>query len=270
VSDESRKATFDRLLDAARSTGRITNSSPLERMWSEHPAVRDHLETIVRELGQGAVPSAATRLDIAYDDLVEDNQLLDYVVRAICLERDCDYLTALEQLWSWHELHNGQDKTLRAIIEESSPISFGQLRRDVVELERSAGAADGAMILSADLTPQPSGETNEHGQVILAEGADRARLLTDSYELERAFLAARDLSPTRYAHREAFEAEYRLHVEAGVDLVATLQLDQHNAEVGRQQARKQTAQQRREQGKREERARRREAAEAVRKNLEKL
>ena len=47
--------------------------------------------------------------EIRYDDLLADKQTLDYVVRAVCLERDCDYLTALEDLQGWRDQCEGED-----------------------------------------------------------------------------------------------------------------------------------------------------------------
>jgi hypothetical protein len=269
-----RDADFARMLDRAERAGRLDQDActRLAEFWAEKPAARDSLTQIVRDLAERNDPAKAVGLDeISYDDVLADKRTLDYVARAICLERDCDYLTALEDLQGWREQCEGTDVTLRAVIEDtSSPLELRQLCNVVMELELSETSREQAIVLSADVPSSPSGETNEHGQVKLASDVDRARLLTDPYEIEAAFLAARELSPTLYADRETFELEYRSYVEAGLDLVATIQLQRHRAELGRQQVRSTTAQQRYEQSERARRAQRREAAEAVQKNLDKL
>lgn len=46
----------------------------------------------------------------------------------------------------------------------------------------------------------------------------------DSYTIERAWLRARELNPAygEEGGRETFDADYRQHIEAGIDLIATL------------------------------------------------
>ena len=87
-------------------------------------------------------------------------------------------------------------------------------RRDeeLVTLEQEAFAA------------LPEQRVDGLGNVLLDQAADHGLLLTDAGEFERRLARGRRLDNGRYAGpkgREAFAADDRLHIESGIDLLAT-------------------------------------------------
>jgi hypothetical protein len=277
--------TFDRAFDDAVAAGHeIEETRALHRsIWVNNPNKREELSRYLQgdtETWFGDRPVRSGRqdsrlADVTYEELVADSALLDRVVRAICLERDCDYVTALDELERWHDqadlTGDSEDVAFDKVL-DCSPLSLDRLQTDVMALERDDDEQHEAIALSRDVTPAPEGEVTEHGQVKLADHVDRARLLTDSYEFECAYLEVRELS--HYADgdegRREFEADYRAHVEAGLDLVGTLQLARHRDEAAHKEGRASAAQAAREGHEREKRARRRRASEEIRAKLEEL
>lgn len=182
---------------------------------------------------------------MTYADLVasENRTLLDQVVRAVATECDLDYLEALEQLQDWHD--SGGTQTLGQMLNH---LEVDAVFRDVIameERETPPPAPEVEMLDSSDPERQVSIEaTDELGRVVLADGVDRARLLTDPYTIERAWLRAQELDDRgAYAGgadrlgdgltgRERFEVHYREHIEEGADLVASLEAAHRHATAG--------------------------------------
>jgi hypothetical protein len=179
--------------------------------------------------------------EMSFDQLLEDRGLFDRVARALCLARDCSYLEALDWLHEWAGRAAGRvpkgEVTIFDLLGDSASgaVGFDGVARDVIRMEREeAGAkADRSLeTITLDSTDPKAGElqvapdeVDGAGKVQLPESSDRAFLLTDDYTRERAWLRAKELS-TAYSKeggREKFEADYREHIEAGVDFVATLE-----------------------------------------------
>jgi hypothetical protein len=214
--------------------------------------------------------SQSLTLDLTHEQLIAQPRAHDWVLRAICLEHDCDYLAAMTRLEEWSNdarLDNGgKPVELSRVISDYSPIAITQFNQDVLTLEWAT-----EKVLSLDraanpeATPAPEGEVDESGTVLLDNDVDRARLLTDPYELERAYLTACDLDPSFQGTdgRQRFEQAYRSHVEAGKDYVATLQREQHRREIHLARSQAEARQQRWEENERRERARKHAAREQI-------
>jgi hypothetical protein len=108
-------------------------------------------------------------LDLTDDQLIAQPHLHDLVLRAICLEHDCDYLAAMTRLEEWSNdacLDNGgKPVELRRVISDYSLIALTQFNQDVLTLE---GATE--KILSLDLSSSspelscPAGAWNGAGR----------------------------------------------------------------------------------------------------------
>lgn len=202
-----------------------------------------------RELHGGPGPSARepTRREqiaaVTYSELLADHALFDRVVRAVSLARDLDYLEALEDVRDSARNIDG-DPTLEQIFEKGL-VDLDDVCRDIVKMEAREIAAEPEVELldSSDPDRQVSIEaTDEIGRVLLADDVDRAKLLTDPYTIERAWLKVQDLDDRGAYSRSAvdgdgldgrqrFEREYRAHIEDGVDLVASLEAARRQEEI---------------------------------------
>lgn len=193
----------------------------------------------LRELHRcsGAASREPTRREqiasLTFDELLADRFLLDRMTRAVSLARDLDYMEALEELRSWSP---GGTSTVAAVF-DIAPISLDDVCSDVVKMEAAEIVPEAEELLdSSDPERRVSIEaTDEIGRIILADGVDRAFLLTDTYTIERAWLKARDLDERGVYRsenlgdgltgRERFEQHYREHIEDGADLVASLEAE---------------------------------------------
>lgn len=210
-------------------------------------------------------------LDIEYEKLVEDRPLFDRVVRAISMDRDFDYLQALE--WLDNQFSRRLDhepSSLRAVIEDSA-VSLNTFSRDVAEIAERDDKREAALEDADGVGPAPEGEVLPNGQIMLADDADKARLLVDPVEHERAYLAACELEDAYKGEegRKQFDADFRQHVEAGLDLVAMLRVSDREAELAARRRAEEDKQRRWEATERKKRAelhRRLDAVEAAIKN----
>jgi hypothetical protein len=209
--------------------------------------VSPELGVWLRELkgsGPGAAREPSRREQIAamtYDELLADRFLLDRLTRAVGLACDLDYLEALEKFRGWSE---GGNPTVGQIFAKS-PADLDDVCRDIVKMEaREVVQGPQVELLdSSDPDRQVSiGATDELGRILLPDEVDRARLLTDAYAIERAWLKVQDLDHRgAYARgvvdsagldgRQRFEREYRAHIEDGVDLVASLEATHRKEQV---------------------------------------
>jgi hypothetical protein len=211
-----------------------------------------------------AVASTPSPLELTYSELVENRPLFDRVARAVSIELDVEYVRALEELDRWHSAGGPRDSgevTLATAL-EVAPVSADALSRDVKRLELADLEQEEAV--AADR----AGETvdavvDDLGQVRFSDEVDRARLLTDPYELAKAYLEACDLDDAYRGEegRHEFERDFRTQVEAGVDYIATLRHRQEEEERKGERARAQRVRAHQEERERRERARRRQDGE---------
>lgn len=221
IGFEAANAALDRWKE------RRANLSPAMGVW-------------LRELhANDETPREPTRREqiaaLTYDELLADRPLLDRLVRAVGLNCDLDYIEALEEIQSWND---GGNPTVGRLLQRGQ-VDDDVLCRDVIAMEERETVdpePEVALLDSSDPERQVSIEAaDEMGRIYLADGVDRAHLLTDAYTVEHAWLKTKDLDDRGvYAGdgdrlgdgltgRERFERDYRAHIEEGVDLVASLE-----------------------------------------------
>jgi hypothetical protein len=177
--------------------------------------------------------------EVRLNGLLEDRALLDRVTRALCLACDCDSVESFERLDEWADLAAGRipkgEVTVFELLGDAGPANFNVIANDVLLMEREDAAAkadQGPDVITLDSTDPKIGqlevapdEVDAAGKVPLPEDSDRAHLLTDAYSSERAWLRAKELSSAYNDEggREAFERDYRQHIEAGADFLACLE-----------------------------------------------
>jgi hypothetical protein len=193
---------------------------------------------------------------------------LDRCVRGVCLSMNCDYLTGLRWLEEWAESaaesHGGKVRaehmSLAAVVGES-PIRLSRFEADVLGMEGDTEKVEEAITLAREEAEQGQ-EVDELGRVRLpdepapdgggvymlsAEAAEeRSTRLTDPPTLEAAYQRALsvDDSYRGEAGRQRFESENREYVEQGLDLPATLERRQREADEHHRRMRADRAQRR--------------------------
>jgi hypothetical protein len=188
-----------------------------------------------------------TDLDVSIDDFYDDRALLHRVVRSIQLDRGLDYITALDRL---HEATDSaranRNPTLRGVLQWAGDEDY--LAETLVLLDRRDAAVDAAWERAS--SPLVRAKTGVRDMVLLDQGdapdapepVDVALALTDPVERERRYQRARRLdaryidydNPERGRHR--FFEDDRLHLEAGEDLVRTLERPAAVSEANRNAA----------------------------------
>lgn len=169
--------------------------------------------------------------DLTYGKLIADRKLADRVVRAISIEHDVDYIGALDLLErAFSRL--GEEAPVRDIGEAAFintghdvySMSFSTLDREVRKMETTEEAVHTTVLADSEALNQEA-EVDDNGYVLLADSADRAKLLTDPYLVEDAYLRAKALDPNYNGDqgRKLFEQNHRFHIEQGLDLVGTLE-----------------------------------------------
>ena len=157
----------------------------------------------------------------------EDRALLGRVVRAVQLDQNCDFVTALDQL------HAGTDHamslgggTLREALEWVGDDEY--LAQSLRTLERRDAVVESAQ--KRDLDEQPDLRRDQMGRVFVNQGdgttTDIGAALSDPVERERRFQRARHFDARYEAPvkgRGIFDLEDRVHLESGVDLVKSLE-----------------------------------------------
>lgn len=234
--------------------------------WGSREGHQQFLDLIIgKPLGVGRADKQLS--EFTYEELVEERDLLDRVARVLSIELDVDYIAALERLdgyYSSAQIAGREPATLRDAL-DVGPISLDVLDREVKRLERTDSELeeklkpDEAVMLDRGDDSEP-GEINEMGRVMLSADTDRARLLTDPYELTRAYLQACELHDAYSGEegRRRFEGDFRHATEAGQDLVGTLKLERQRDEQAMKRWRAEDARRLREEHERAERARKRE------------
>jgi hypothetical protein len=246
VSAEQADAALTAGAEQAPIIGFEAADEALDR-WKERRAdLSGAMGVWLRELSaRGATPREPTRREqitaLSYDELLADRPLLDRLVRAVGLSRDLDYIEALEEIQSWND---GSNPTVGRLLQRGQ-VDGDVLCRDLIAMEDREtvhSETEVALLDSSDPKRQVSIEAaDEMGRIYLADGVDRAHLLTDAYTIEYAWLKAKELDGRgAYAGegdrlgdgltgRERFERDYRAHIEEGVDLVASLEAEHRRA-----------------------------------------
>lgn len=194
-----------------------------------------------------------------------NRRLLDRVVRALSIELDLDYPAALAELESLAaraaDLAGHGDATalnLRTVLTTpGSAVTLDRFEDDVAAIGADTTESARAVLLDKSLPEPVPGERDESGgKVLLDDDADRGRLLADPVAVERQFQRARQLSDeySRAGGREAFEADLRQYVEAGLDLVASLEGEKRDAAIMVREAEAERRQLAREDAERKRRA----------------
>ena len=229
-----------------------------------------------READPSSKPTRAAEIrGLSYRDLLEDRQLLDRVARAVSLNTGCEYVEALDQLSRWNSrvsVDPTYDATVAEVLDKG-PSALDRVCSDVIAMEQAEVAvADAAIVFLDSCDPEARvslDDVDDSGQVALLDGVDRAKLLTDPYIRERAWLRAKELDQRGLYTadvdlgdgldaRGRFDRDYRQNIEDGVDLVATMDAA-HRAEVAQEESLADRSKQvQREALEREKRAERRE------------
>lgn len=162
-----------------------------------------------------------------------DEMQFDEVIRALMVDQAKTYMELLEQVPEWAERAWEPRGTLRL----SAVLAKGGTTLGRVHTLMAADRQ--AIALEASKTPAPDNEVDDEGHALLRPGEDPDELLADPVAPRRAFRRAHQLGvlAERYGDPqvgevvgegsgfEDFEREWRLAVDAGWDLVATLQLE---------------------------------------------
>jgi hypothetical protein len=133
---------------------------------------------------------------------------------------DCDYLGAIEKLETWAHMSTGgySPASLRGAIEKS-PIRVSDFERDLTGIKADADAISVVALADAPADQEIDG----NGRVLLSDPDERARMLTDPLEFERAYQRRLDGAGGSDEGREAYRQEFRQLLDAGVDPIATLE-----------------------------------------------
>jgi hypothetical protein len=168
-------------------------------------------------------------LDMPIRELFEDRPLLDRAVRSIALDQDIGYVDALDALQRGSEsAHDQRTPTVRAAVEwaHSDP---GEIEQGMRLLERRDGAVERTYKQALGKTARL--KTNAQGLVRLDQGdertADIGAALHDPAEQERRLARARTASGRFQLNegRAEFLRQDKLYLEAGLDLVRTMERD---------------------------------------------
>ena len=181
-------------------------------------------------VGKGAA------LDADYRAVFNDGKLLDRVVRALAMDQDGDYVKALEQLHDGADAaHQARKRTLRAVL-GGTKAKPEDVDANLTMLERRDAAVTAVHRL--EMEPIMLEQTDSQGLVLLDQGdadgngdgsavtVDIGLALADPVERERRLARARKVAPSDYSgdkgRQEFFEMD-RFHLEAGIDVVRTME-----------------------------------------------
>lgn len=215
--------------------------------------------------------------DPLYRDVERDEMKLDAVVRALQTEREMTYAEALS--WLPEQAERCPKPPDTACL--SDVLSTGGASPSRVRALMAADQEQVYALEAAAGVPKPENEVDDNGEALLPADVDPDDLLADPKAPKKAFRRARELGLLgRYGDQgepvgegqayEDFKREWRIAVDGGRDLVATLALrsqGQDDVLTAIEQAQKRDAKIRRERKQREdeERGRLEEAAERLKK-----
>lgn len=160
----------------------------------------------------------AAPLDVTREQLYADRVQLDRVAQIVAEKLELDYLGALDEIERAFDLAPPSDRPVTLADALPAPMTAAEMEGAIVG--REARHERKLQEINDALPPEPEGEVTDGGRVLLPAGTDRAKLLTESYEFEKAYLEAHELGFT-HLDRDAFGAIWRPEVEAGYDLLGT-------------------------------------------------
>lgn len=197
--------------------------------------------------------------------------LLDRTIRAVCMEKDLDYLGGLELISqaadSAAEFGSSADEIHLGKVFEVGGLSLAAVRIDVDKIVLAEAERDRTIELA---TPgqrrdeeADNVEVDEAGQVLFGDDVDVAKLITDPYWLERYYQRAVKVDANYIGKKEKFVEDFTAAAREGIDLVATIEREKGllQTDIAKVTADRRLAHQ--EQDERERRARRREIDEQV-------
>lgn len=193
-------------------------------------ARRAHIEQAYARQHPRAQPVRTLLSQTPVAELFEDRDRAHRVAKALARQEGIGYVDALRRLADVADAAERQKRlgTAAGMVTLGAALAGAGITLDVDRVERDA--QDRRRTLAAKAaTPRPDGQVDEYGRVKLPAGADPDAMLADPVAPLRAFRQAREMGLA--ADRDAFVAEWRLYVDAGLDLVATLQLARHQDEL---------------------------------------
>lgn len=206
---------------------------------SLEPAVRQFVEIHGHEprlrgsvRGSSGEASESGPMAMAFDELLGDRAALDRAIKAVMVEEDLDYLPALERLEFYFSL-GGEDSDAGAPLLGDVVPDKGTFRRDMGRLASRDAEREQAISCDDAITPDPGGDVDDRGYVVLESADQGATLLTDAHAQEVAYLNAIELGEAKpgEAGRHDFNDVLHMHVEAGLNWPATLQRQKRDAEI---------------------------------------
>ncbi len=184
--------------------------------------VVDHLDNPHLD-GPSSGPSKGLQLDASAKALFGDNKLLDRTLKAISLEKGISYVAALEKLTRAFDY--APRGTVRELFQRAGVNEPGDVAEDVKLLSRADAEASASYEQETRNLAREC--TNPRGMLLIDQGADVGGMIGDPAEFERRFFRARSAAPGMYEAgddgRESFREQDRLHLDAGLDLVRTLE-----------------------------------------------
>lgn len=152
--------------------------------------------------------------------LYDDRPALDPLIKALALERGCEYPTALESFMRWSSAA-GRGATVRAVL-RSEQVNLDAVVADVKTLDQAEAVKVAAYRAAA---PNDTARIDAFGRVLLDQDANPGRMLHDKIEAENRYRAGRKFDE-RYqgpGGRAAWDEDEHTALDAGIDLLATWQ-----------------------------------------------
>jgi hypothetical protein len=152
--------------------------------------------------------------------LYDDRAALDPLIKALALERGCEYPTALESFMRWSSAA-GRGATVRAVL-RSEQVNLDAVVADVKTLDQAEAAKAAAF---AQAAPKDTARVDAFGRVLLDQRANVGAMLHNEVESENRYRAGRKFDE-RYQGpdgRQAWDADNTIALDAGIDLLATWQ-----------------------------------------------
>jgi hypothetical protein len=158
---------------------------------------------------------------------MEDHTLLDRVVQTVCLERNLDYVNAVlafEDAATQARRAHGNGATIGKVLEQLG-VSEAAASSELRLLERRDSEVQHT--LEQQLKPLAKEAVDGQGRVALKAGPGKKfDLLSNPRTRFKRLERARKAAPGRYPDEQGaklFDTEDRAHIEAGIDLVRTLE-----------------------------------------------
>ncbi len=222
----------------------ITTPKQLEQVIDvarSQPGLREQCERRAREFNRDdLIPSSwsaptptppasdqeSTRLlDMPAAELMgpDRHEDLDRLLRQLAADQHVDYFTAYERFTGAHAAAGeilGASTSVGAIVAKAGVTELNAFQHDVRLLEERDAAV--TRTLDAALVEVNAQQVNDQGTVLLDSDFDVSALLHSDEALERRWRRARELAPHTYGDRPHWEADDRMHLEGGLDLLKTL------------------------------------------------